>query len=99
MGVYMRDILPVRGPHREEAAIINLNGIRGKGTHWVAYRKNNSDVTYYDSFGDLPPPLELVDYLKRGKEAAKNIYYTYERQQKFGSVYCGHLCLKFLSNS
>lgn len=93
----MRDILPARGPRRHEAAIFNLDSIHGLGTHWVAYRKDNSDVTYYDSFGDLPPPVELVQYLQTGSEAAKNIYYTYDRQQKFGTVLCGHLCLKFLS--
>lgn len=95
----MRDSLPSTGPRRYEAAIINLDSIFGVGTHWVAYRKMRSDVTYYDSYGDLPPPLELIHYLRLGSEAAKNIYYTYERQQDFGSVWCGHLCLKFLSKA
>lgn len=98
-GVYMRDSLPRSGPQRYEAAIINLDEMSGPGTHWVAYRKNNSRVMYYDSFGDLPPPIELVRYLQSGREASKNIYYTYERQQDFGTVWCGHLCLKFLSNT
>jgi hypothetical protein len=93
----MRDSLPVRGPRRYEAAIVNLDSMRGRGTHWVAYRKVASHVTYYDSFGDLKPPLELVQYLKSGPEAAKTINYTYERQQKFDTVWCGHLCLQFLS--
>lgn len=96
-GVYMRDTLPVLGPRRYEAAIINLDSSSGPGTHWVAYRKNDGEVTYYDSFGNLPPPVELVRYLLCGKKASKNIYYTYDRQQDFGSVWCGHLCLKFLS--
>lgn len=92
----MRDTLPLHGARRHEAAIINLDSMQGVGTHWVAYRKDNGEVTYYDSFGDLPPPVELVRYLKTGPEAAKNIYYTYDRQQQFGTVWCGHLCLKFL---
>lgn len=95
----MRDSLPARGPRLNEAAIVNLDSIWGGGTHWVAYRKDNSKVTYYDSFGDLQPPAELVQYLQMGPEAANNIYYTYDRQQKFGTVLCGHLCLKFLSQS
>ena len=95
----MRDTLPVRGPQKYESTIINLDSIRGMGTHWVAYKKNNSDVTYYDSFGDLPPPKELVRYLQTGRQAAKNIYYTYDREQRFGTVLCGHLCLKFLSEN
>lgn len=94
----MRDWMPRNGPRRYEAAIINLDSLSGVGTHWVAYRKKKSEVTYYDSFGNLPPPTELVRYLKSGSEAANNIYYTYDRQQKFGTVWCGHLCLKFLSN-
>lgn len=95
----MRDSLPVRGPKRYEAAIINLDSILGGGTHWVAYRKKNINVKYFDSFGDLPPPTELVRYLQRGSEASKKIYYTYDRQQEFGTVWCGHLCLKFLSQN
>jgi hypothetical protein len=76
-----------------------LDSTSGVGTHWVAYRKNKSEVTYYDSFGDLPPPTELVQYLRTGKEASKVIYYTYDRQQDFDTVWCGHLCLKFLTES
>lgn len=98
-GVYMRDSLPTNGPQRHEAAIVNLDSISGVGTHWVAYRKKNCEVTYYDSFGDLPPPMELVEYLTSGSHASKIIHYTYERQQDFGSVWCGHLCLNFLSKT
>lgn len=94
----MRDSLPARGPRRYESAIINLDGSLGPGTHWVAYRKTNSKVTYYDSFGNLPPPIELVRYLLSGAEASSIINYTYDRQQEFGTVWCGHLCLKFLSD-
>ena len=47
----MRDSLPRSGAIRNEAAIINLDSKSGVGTHWVAYRKHNSKVTYYDSFG------------------------------------------------
>jgi hypothetical protein len=96
----MRDSLPVdSGPRRYEAAIINLDDASGVGTHWVAYRKKKFEATYFDSFGDLPPPIELVQYLRKGSEAARNIYYTYNRRQDFGTVWCGHLCLKFLSDS
>lgn len=93
----MRDSLPIRGPRRYESAIINLDSISGVGTHWVAYKKRQTEVTYYDSFGNLPPPTELVRYLQTGAEASKDIYYTYDRQQEFDTVWCGHLCLKFLS--
>lgn len=93
----MRDTLPVTGPYHNEAAVINLDSIHGAGTHWVAYRKRGRLVDYYDSFGNLPPPTELIRYLQSGGNAANKILYNYERHQKFNTVWCGHLCLKFLS--
>lgn len=88
----MRDTLPDR-PWAKEAAIINLDTYSGVGTHWVCYRKNGSKVDYYDSLGNLRPPLELMRYF--GPKA--KIYYNYYRDQSPDSVICGHLCLLFLS--
>ena len=65
-GVFMRNDLPKNGPHNEESAIINLDDKESKGTHWVCYRKFGSHVFYSDSFGDLRPPLELVNYFGSG---------------------------------
>lgn len=93
----MRDTLPINGPNKNEAAIVNLDSINNRGTHWVAYRKTGSNAIYYDSFGNLAPPRELTNYLKRMRNAVKYVYYTYDRQQTFGTVLCGHLCLKFLT--
>lgn len=93
----MRDELPRDGPWRKESAVVNLDSIHGTGTHWVAYRKDGDSVNYYDSFGDLSPPLELVQYLYKGVTPAREITYNYDRQQDFNTVWCGHLCLKFLS--
>lgn len=93
----MRDNLPTSGPRNHETAIINLDGISGRGTHWVAYRKIGRVATYFDSFGDLPPPVELVHYFRKGTHAVEKIMYNYEREQKYNTVVCGHLCLKFLS--
>lgn len=95
-GVFMRNNLPNSGPHYNESAIVNLDGIDGPGTHWVAYKKRGSLVTYFDSFGDLPPPIDLIRYFT-DLNASNVIYYNYERQQNFNTVWCGHLCLKFLS--
>lgn len=88
----MRDDLPAR-PREYESAIVNLDSVRGSGTHWVCYRKKRNNVVYFDSFGNLPPPVELINYF-----GSSNIQYNYERHQGFGSVICGHLCLKFLLN-
>ena len=89
-GVFMRNDLP-KQPFFRESAIVNLDDANGPGTHWVAYKKVDKDVTYFDSFGDLPPPLDLMIYL-----GVDSIKYNYKRYQKFDTYNCGHLCLKFL---
>jgi len=92
-GVFMRNSLPSDGPQCHESAIINLDDSKGPGTHWVAYRKKGNDVVYFDSFGDLQPPHELLLYLN-----VPNVKYNPHRFQNFGSYNCGHLCLQFLCN-
>lgn len=84
-GVYIRDKLPIRSLDRE-CGVINLDN----GTHWVAYIKNKNIVKYFDSFGNLRPPIEVVKYL------GENIQYNYNNCQNFNTFICGHLCLKFL---
>lgn len=91
-GVYMRNALPASGSHYRESAIVNLDDESGPGTHWVAYRKRGNDVVYFDSFGDLQPPLDLMEYLK-----VNSVKYNYEHYQDYNSYNCGHLCLQFLS--
>lgn len=90
----MRDTLP-RTPKRYESAIVNLDSRDGAGTHWVCYKKRGDYVYYFDSFGDLRPPLELVHYF--GPQIT--IEYNYKRKQSFDSVICGHLCLEFLTSN
>ena len=90
----MRNALPRSGPRTNEAAVINLDDKTGPGTHWVAYRKTGNNVEYFDSFGNLKPPKELVKYLK-----VDGIKYNYNQYQKFDTFNCGHLCLKFLSKN
>lgn len=93
-GVYMRNRLPKNGPLLNEAAIINLDDEDGPGTHWVAYRKSGNEIIYFDSFGNLKPPKELVSYLK-----AYKIKYNHQVYQNYDTFNCGHLCLKFLSGN
>lgn len=92
-GVFMRNALPHDRPHYQESAVVNLDDKNGPGTHWVAYKKKGSAVVYFDSFGDLQPPIDLLDYLK-----VDRVKYNYVRYQDFNTYNCGHLCLKFLSN-
>lgn len=76
----MRDRLPKTKPWINECGIINL------------YYKKHDYKEYFDSFGDLKPPIELITYLK------PTIEYNYKNKQKFNTFNCGHLCLKFLFN-
>ena len=62
-GVFIRNALPSGRPHYRESAIINLDDEDGPGTHWAAYRKNGRNVIYFDSFGDLQPPRDPMNYL------------------------------------
>lgn len=89
----MRNAMPISGPRYRESVIINLDDAEGPGTHWVAYRKRGDNVVYFDSFGDLQPPLELMIYL-----GVDNVRYNHERYQDYNTYNCGHLCLQFLSN-
>jgi hypothetical protein len=91
IGVFTRDRLPLC-PKYNEAAIVNLDIESGSGTHWVAYKKIGNNIKYYDSFGNLPPPLELQKYFN-----GYNIEYNYTNHQKYNTTNCGRLCLEFLS--
>lgn len=93
-GVFSRDEIPPEDPGRlEECAIVNLSSLDQPGTHWVAYYKfgKTRKVYYYDSFGNLVPPRELLDVF-----SSYNIFYNRGRNQNFNSVICGQLCLRFL---
>lgn len=89
-GVFMRDSLPTK-PWKNEQMVVNLDSNKGDGTHWVCFSKKGNTVKYFDSFGNLQPPMEIGNYLK-----GANIYYNREQLQKWNSWNCGHLCLKFL---
>lgn len=88
----MRNNLPNSKPWRCECAIVNHDSFENSGTHWTCYVKTDTDVFYFDSFGKLAPPSELINYL--GSDC--NIYYNSKQYQKFNTIICGHLCLSFL---
>lgn len=93
-GVFMRDTLLKKSkPAAQECWILNHGSSQSDGTHWTALAKNRDVAFYFDSFGKLPPPLEVIDYL-----SGYNIqlYYNVQRYQNYGATICGHLCLKFL---
>lgn len=87
----MRDTLPLT-PRKNEAGIVNLDVERNRGTHWVAYKKRGNLAEYFDSFGALKPPKELIRYL--GDKV--KVTYNNDSYQNFNEINCGHLCLEFL---
>lgn len=89
-GVFMRDVLPITGIRRNESDIVNLDDTAGPGTHWVAYAKREDHVVYFDSFGNLQPPKELVRYF--GQNVMK-IEYKRISYQTYNQSICGQLCL------
>lgn len=99
-GVFMRDTLSKKSnPTAQECWILNHGSSQSDGTHWTALVKNNNVAFYFDSFGKLPPPLEVIDYLNNEDDNNKNnirLYYNVKRYQNYGTTICGHLCLKFL---
>jgi len=92
-GVFSRDEILKRKipPLIHECGIINLDKKSGPGTHWTCYFKNDDNVNYYDSFGNLPPPKEFIEFFDKFE-----IYYNWERDQEYDTVICGQLCLCFL---
>jgi hypothetical protein len=94
-GVFMRDALPLK-IKENESAIVNLDSIKGEGTHWVCYFKEGFHVQYFDSFGNLKPPIELQKYFNSGAHRTL-VRYNYFPRQQGNTVNCGHLCLDFLA--
>lgn len=87
----MRDTLP-RRPHQIESLVLNHDESKNQGSHWTAMVKIANNAYYFDSYGNLPPPFELINYLG----AKTRLKYNYHNYQKFNTIVCGQLCLKFL---
>ena len=92
----MKDQLPKK-IHKQESGIINMDDSDGCGTNWTAYKKHGYYINYFDSFGNLSPPIQLVEYFN--SNGLCNIMYNHDPYQSYDSVNCGHLCLSFLYNN
>jgi len=90
----MRDALPPH-PLRNETGVLNLDDSASPGTHWTAWCKKGNFVKYYDSHGNLSPPIAFMHYMK----GVKKIEYNTWNDQPHGSMICGHLALRFLSEN
>lgn len=87
-GVFLRDQLPKKS-NDKECGILNTGDSNTNGYHWMCWYRNGDAKFCFDSYA-LPPPVELVKYLKRP------VYYNSERIQYGNTVFCGHLCLYVL---
>lgn len=96
-GVFMRNKLPKK-IKKYETGIINLDNNMGEGTHWTAYVKDNKHIDYFDSFGNLRPPIEVISYFFSDGSRNK-IKYNYDKYQSYNSFTCGQLCLRFIYNN
>jgi len=91
-GVFMRQLLPTKCTSTE-CGIINLGDVESNGTHWTCYVKDGERrKLYFDSFGNVKPPKELVQYL--GGDGL--VYNTFRVQTFNDPPICGHLCLEVL---
>lgn len=88
----MRDNLPNEMPWKNECMVVNHDSIKNIGTHWTCFVKRGENAYYFDSFGKLPPPLEIVEYLG----SVCKIFYNSKQYQSFDTIICGHLCMHFL---
>src|SRR5271155_1525977 len=88
-GCYMRDQLRNLKSKKIECGVLNLNLSDEPGSHWTCWFKMSDKNYYFNSFG-LPPPKELVDYLK-----SPIIYSTFQLQG-MNDQNCGKWCLKIL---
>ena len=89
-GIYSRDGLPQK--IKKECGIINLDDMKGPGTHWVCYRNLDSFTEYFDPFG-LGPPNEAEKYFNT---SGKEIFYSIDEIQSRNTVFCGYWRLYFL---
>jgi hypothetical protein len=71
-------------------AIINLDKMRGNGTHWTALIWDGEEGEYFDSYGMYPP--------KKVEEMADNGVLNFSTRclQALGDQSCGYYCVAFL---
>lgn len=77
-----------------ECAVVNFQKESEPGTHWVSYKKLRDVIFYFDSFGNLKPPLKLQEYF-----AGNKVFYNREVYQKLNEQNCGQNCVKFLKGT
>ena len=81
----MRDTLPQK-IRQGECVIVNLDSIKGPGTQYDCYYKDNDKYYVFDSFG-LDPSEEITKYL------SKHLLYNFTEIQERDQIIRGHCSL------
>ena len=88
-GVYSRDNLP---KIKDGAYVINLDEYSDIGTHWIALWADNSDFTFFDSFGVEHIPTEIKTFTGHSLSITTNIF----RVKAYDSIMWGDFCIGFI---
>jgi hypothetical protein len=97
IGVFPRDSLPVKIEQVPCGLIINTDGAKETGEHWVAisivgYKRGE----YFDSFGLPPLHRDLTSFLNRN--CSNGWIYNSCTIQHYQSKSCGQFCIKYLKS-
>ena len=88
-GVYSRDNLH---KIKDGAYVINLDEDSDVRTHWVALCTQNSDVTYFDSFGVEHIAKEIKAFIDHSLSIKTNIFGILA----YNIIICGYFCIDFI---
>ena len=80
------------GKPKDGGYIINLDNSGGEGLHWTAFYIRDTNATYFDSFGAVPP-YEVCRFLNKAN--IKTIYNTSMIQDLMSNC-CGFYSIYFL---
>ena len=69
-GVYSKNNLP---KIKDGEYVLNLDGSKLIGTHWITLYVNNNSLTYFDSFGVKHTPKEVKNIIEN-KNIIASIY-------------------------
>ena len=86
-GVYSRNNLPNK--IKKGAYLINLDGYKNIGTHWISLFVKANKVIYFDSFGTEHIPKEINKFINNNNNIESNIF----RIQSYDSIMCGYFCI------
>lgn len=89
-GCFSKDHLP--GDLNGKFAIVNLQDQKaGGGTHWtLLYNVAPKTISYFDSFGEVPP-TEVMDKIK---QSGKRLSWNNDQLQAYKSSSCGWWCIR-----